>query len=454
MKRLLQGYLAWATRRTIEREQPFIIAITGTVGKSTTKQALAAMAMEGEYADRTRAPKKNFNNELGIPLTVFDLPAPGRSPFAWLRTLWVATGYGLGLRNTGVRTFILEMGADKPGDLAYLTAMAKPDISVITAVSPEDASWAPVHAANYPTVEALAHEKATLVRTVRPEGTVVLNQDDILVAQMAEQAAAHVLSFGMSEGADVRIISTEVISEDHGTWKRPIGLEVKLSLLHRVETIFLPGVFGRSAAYAWAAAFTVGIALDMPVAEMIRSVRHFVPMPGRARLIDGVKGTMIFDDSYNASPVAVLMSLRDMAAAERLPSQRLVACLGEMRELGEQAEVLHRRVAQEIALLKYDLFVVSGVWANAMAEEAKKQGLPEERIIIVDDAPEAGIFIQDWMRTGDFILAKASEGPGPSSPYFGKVKGVRMERVTKELMADPLRANQLLCRQEGGWVEE
>lgn len=447
-----QAYLGSCVRATLQRERPFIVAVTGSVGKSSTKQALAALFQQGEYASRTRVTPKNFNNELGLPLTVFQQPAPGRHPGKWLALLGEASLYAAGIKRTGIRTFVLEMGADKPGDLAYLTSLAQPDISVVTAVSPEDPHWASVHAANYPSVEALAEEKATLVRAVRPNGTVILNADDAAVLAMRSLTKASVLTFGKSETADVRILSVRPRMEEEKHGDRPLGIEIKLACLQHQTTVFLPGVFGTSAAYAIAAAFAVGLAMDISTEEMTRSATSYVGLPGRARIIQGVKYTTLLDDSYNAAPTSVLAAIRDMAAIPLQEHQRRIVCVGEMRELGEQAESLHRRVAEEVVRLGIDLFVPCGIFADAMAETAEKAGMDADRIHPFSDAPEAALFIQDWIRPGDLVLAKGSEGPLPGSEKWKTVTGVRMERVIKELMADPAHAEDLLCRQTPAWL--
>jgi UDP-N-acetylmuramoyl-tripeptide--D-alanyl-D-alanine ligase len=222
--------------------------------------------------------------------------------------------------------------------------------------------------------------------------------------------------------------------------------------LQHQTTVFLPGVFGTSVAYAIAAAFAVGLAMDISTEEMTRSATSYVGLPGRARIIQGVKYTTLLDDSYNAAPTSVLTAIRDMAAIPLQEHQRRIVCVGEMRELGEQAESLHRRVAEEVVRLGIDLFVPCGIFADAMAETAEKAGMDADRIHPFSDAPEAALFIQDWIRPGDLVLAKGSEGPLPGSEKWKTVTGVRMERVIKELMADPAHAEDLLCRQTPAWL--
>lgn len=444
IQHMLESYLGKAAKAAIKREGMFVVAVTGSIGKSTAKQAIGAVLRSDLPDHGVRVTSKNYNNELGVPLTVFGRPAPGRNPVSWFTLLGVATMARLGLWRSGIRVLVLEMGADKPGDIGYLTSLAAPDVAVVTAISSEDSGATPVHAANYPTIEALVEEKSQLVRNMRTGGTAVLNADDARVFAMRHLTHEHVLTFGEADGADVRISKVQVRMDDAAEGKKPVGLDISLECYQRTCELFIPGVYGRSIAYAVAAAVAVGQAMDVPEEQVAGMAMAFAPMPGRTRIIEGIKKTTLFDDSYNASPSSTLSSLRDLAALPLAPGQRRAACIGEMRELGDTAEAMHRMVGAEAARLGLDLLVVCGIFAHAMAEGALANGMNPEAVKVIEDTPEAGLFLQDWIKPGDVVLAKASEGTQ-------KTKGVRMERVIKELMADPMRADQLLVRQGAVW---
>lgn len=439
-----ERFLGHAARSVIRRERLFIVAITGAIGKSTTKQAIAAALRSDLPEHHTRATAKNYNNELGLPLTVFGKPAPGRSPLAWIKLLGVATLARFGLWRSKLRTLVLEMGADKQGDLAYLTSIAQPDVAVVTAITPDDPTGVPVHAANYSSIDQLVEEKSQLVRALRSGGTAVLNADDKRVFSMRHLTYEHVLTFGEADGSDVRIAKSNVRMEDDQHGRIPVGLEISLECYQRTYELFIPGVYGKSIAYAVAAAVAVGQAMDISEEQVAALGLAFSPMPGRTRIIPGIKRTTLLDDSYNASPSSTLSSLRDLAALQLVAGQRRAACIGEMRELGEKAEAAHRMIGAEAARLGLDLLVACGIFAHAMAEGALANGMKPESVKVIEDTPEAGLYIQDWIKPGDIVLAKASEGTI-------KTKGVRMERVIRELMADPMHADQLLVRQGAVW---
>lgn len=442
---LLQSWLVTCAKRTLERERPFIITVSGTVGKSSTKQAIAAVLRADQLPTQIRVSAKNYNNELGVPLTVFGLLAPGRSVFAWVRLLTRATLGYLGIMRTKIQTFVLELGVDRPHDMELLAACVTPDLVVISALTPDDPRLAPSHTSNFPSIEALVDEESKIVSALRPHGTLVVNADDPRAFALRHATQAHTLSFGEMEAADVHLVRTHVRCEEGKYGKMPVGLEVTLQVFQQPRTIFLPGVFGRSIAYAVCAGVAVATALDISLDEVCESfAEHFRPLPGRTRIIPGIKYTTLFDDTYNASPVAMISAIRDLANLTLNPGQRRMACVGEMRELGHDSELLHREVGAEAARRGIDLLVACGTLSHAIKEGALANGMPAERIHTFDDAPEAGRFLQKTIQPGDVVLAKASEGR--SNP-----RGARMERVIKELMAEPQRAGELLARQDPSW---
>lgn len=441
---MLEGWLGQQAKRVLLRERPFVITVSGAVGKTTTKRAIGAMLECHDHSAPFRVSPKSYNNELGVPLTVFGHDAPSRSVGAWFRLLKDGFLYGSGLKRLGVKTFVFEIGADKPGDLDYLLNLLTPDLAVVSAVMPDNEGLTPVHTSNFPSAEALVDEETKPVMRTRTEGMVVLNADDRRVFAMRHATAAPLLTFGESDAADIRILEHKVITKatDHG--EVPTGIQLRYKVLQREETFYIPNVFGRSVAYAVGAALAVAVALDFTPEEYRAFANHFEPYPGRTRIIPGIKATTLYDDTYNASPSAVLAGLRDLAETPVRPGQRKIACIGEMRELGESAERMHRFIGAEAAKLKIDLLVPCGRMARVLAEGALANGMTDEQVKQFDDVPEAGQWLQRFIKPGDIIFAKASEGRLDSV-------GARMDRLVKELMAEPNRAAELLVRQDKAW---
>lgn len=444
LRTVLERWLGRQAKYVLLRERPFVITVSGAVGKTTTKRAIGAMLACHDHSAPFRVSPKSYNNELGVPLTVFGHDAPSRSIGAWFRLLKDGFVYGSGLKRLGVKTFVFEIGADKPGDLDYLLNLLTPDLAVVSAVMPDNEGLTPVHTSNFPSAEALVDEETKPVMRTRTEGTVILNADDRRVFAMRHATAAPSLTFGESDGADIRILEHKVItkSTDHG--EVPTGIQLRYKVLQREETFYIPNVFGRSVAYAVGAALAVAVALDFTPEEYRAFGNHFEPYPGRTRIIPGIKATTLYDDTYNASPSAVLAGLRDLAETPVRAGQRKIACIGEMRELGESAERMHRFIGAEAAKLKIDLLVPCGRMARVLAEGALANGMTDEQVKVFEDVPEAGQWLQRFIKPGDIIFAKASEGRLDSV-------GARMDRLVKELMAEPNRAPELLVRQDKAW---
>lgn len=442
----LERWLGQQSKKVLQRERPFVITVSGAVGKTTTKRAIGAMLACHENTAPFRVSPKSYNNELGVPLTVFGHDAPGRSFKAWFDLLWDGFVYGNGLKRLGVKTFVFEIGADKPGDLDYLLGLLTPDIAVVSAVVPDNEGLTPVHTANYPSAEALIEEESQPVVRTRPEGTVILNADDKRVFAMRHATRASCLTFGSSDGSDVQLLGHTVLTKatDHGDI--PTGIQLRFRVLHHEESFIVGGVFGRSVAYAVGAALATAIALDFTPDEYRNFAQYFQPYPGRTRIIPGIKGTTLYDDTYNASPSAVLAGLRDLAETRVREGQRKIACVGEMRELGPSSDQMHRYIGAEAGRLGIDHLVVCGRMTRVLAEGAYANGLPQDRVHVFEDVPEAGQWLQRFIKPGDVVFAKASQGE--SDPV-----GARMERLVKELMAEPNRAEELLVRQDKRWQQ-
>lgn len=436
IQRVVQRFLGLAARRVVRREKPRIIAVTGSVGKSSVKEAIGVALGTREAKAGVRASLKNYNNEYGVPLTILGMQTPGRNPIAWLQVLARAAWLGWGMGKIGADTLVLEMGADHKGDLAALVRIAPPQISVVTAV-------APAHAEFFGSMEDVAKEKATIVRALPKTGCAILNMDDRLVSSMRKETQATVLFTGESDGADVRIHDVRIASqEDERGHTMPRGLGIAIEVQGQMFQTELRGTIGRPQAFAAATALAVANECDVPLEMAVaRLHRDYHGIPGRTRIIPGIKYTTIIDDTYNAaSPTAVLSGLRDVAAIDFAKgTQKRIAALGDMRELGEYSDEAHRSVGHEVARLGFDLLVTCGTLARGIADAAKDAGMPASAIHVFDEVAEAGRFIQDEIASGDIVFVKGSQGS-------------RMEKIVKELMAEPLQAPFLLVRMTSDWV--
>ena len=428
MKKFLQKILAFLTRKILTKYHPRVIGITGSVGKTSTKEAVYA-ALAPYFSVRRNI--KNYNNEIGLPLTVIGAEAGGRSILRWLAviikglTVWIFPA-------KYPEILILEMGADHPGDIKYLCDLVHPQIGILTAV-------ASVHTEFFGTVERVAEEKSILIKSLPRDGVAVLNYDDPRVRVMREKSNCRTIFYGFEEMADVRAIESAVSFHAMGVPGHDLGgIHFKLSQGQNAIPVYLTGVLGRQQVYSALAAASGGLALGLNPIQISEALRAYRPPPGRMNLLSGIKSTTIIDDTYNASPVSAAAALDVFKILPKGENTKFYACLGDMLELGKDSAQMHREIGWKAAEVGIQALITCGHLAKEIAIGAIEGGIPESQVFHFGDAQSAGKFLQERIKRGDIILIKGSQG-------------ARMEKAVKEIMAEPQRAGELLVRQDGGW---
>ncbi len=434
MKQLLAFILKQQALLAIKRTRPLIIAITGSYGKTSAKDALTLAAKELFPAGSVRSAKKSFNNELGIPLTILGFDAPGRSITSWAKVL-------LGGWFSNVPpVLILEVGADHKGEIEMWASLIKPDIAVITGVSP-------VHVANYASYEELQKEKAYLGAYATQ--AVIINGDDDAVLAMRPFKAPTV-TYGVRPENDIVLEVGELLLRSDYAYE-PGELMTQFSgHVHGKdcdEFMTLKNATGHGALIAALIAHTVIRTLvKLPrfsfgtpsSADIVKAIeKTWKPTVGRMNPIPGIKNTLILDDSYNAAPTAVEHGLHVLSV---FPNQgRKIAALGRMAELGNMSDELHVRMGEWVAT-SADYFVAVGEESLLAIESAKKAGMRVDQISWFKDSKLAGRFLDGFIESGDVIYVKGSQS-------------ARMEFVVKDLFVDPARAGEFLVRQEPQWFK-
>ncbi len=342
------------------RFSPLVVGVTGSIAKTSTKEAAAA-ALAGRF--RTLRTEGNQNNEIGLPLTLLRLRAEHGAA-------------------------VLEMGMYVGGEIADLAAMARPSIGVVTAVQP-------VHLSRIGSLEAIEAAKGELLEALPREGTAVLNADDPIVRRMGERTVARVVTYGLAPGADVTAVSIESAGLD--------GMRFTAQANGARYPFTIP-TLGRLSVHNALAALAVGLAAGLSLEEMAPPLASGWAAPNRVEAVR-VGGVVLIDDTYNASPRSMVAAL-DLLAG--LPGRR-VAVLGEMLELGEASEDGHR-VVGEAAARVVDWLVVVGPGASGIADGAEAAGLDSAKILRVDDPDVAVETIAARLRDRDVVLLKASRG--------------------------------------------
>lgn len=431
MKKLLEQLLAWHAKRILAKYEPTIIGITGSVGKTSTKEAVFAV-LKGKFNVRQNI--KNYNNELGTPLTIINANAGGKNPFAWAGVFLKAWGLIL-VRQSYPEVLVLEMGADHPGDIKYLTQLAPPHIGIVTAVG----ELTPVHMEYFSGPEAVAKEKAQMVRNVRKSGVSILNIDDKPVAAMEKVAKGTVVRVGFGAKASIRATNSKVFQEfKQDVDETNIGSTFKLEYEGNSVPIFLPHVLGEHQMYAALFAAAVGVAMEMNLIDIAEALKSYDSPPGRMHLIPGIKRTLLIDDTYNASPLAAHAAVKTLAEAKA--TGRKIVVMGTMAELGVATEKEHAGLGKFVHQQKIDYLLTTGTGGRLMANAAVKAGMNEDKVYEFEGAEDAGKFLQELMKEGDLVLIKGSQSS-------------RMEKVTKEVMAEPMKAAEILVRQSADWLE-
>jgi UDP-N-acetylmuramoyl-tripeptide--D-alanyl-D-alanine ligase len=349
--------LAAAWRR---RFDPLTVGITGSLAKTSTKEAVAAV-LATRY--RTLKNEGNENNEIGLPLTVLRLSGADQA-------------------------LVLEMGMYVEGEIADLARIGRPKIGVVTSVQP-------VHLARIGSIEAIETEKGRLVEALPADGTAVLNADDPRVRGMADRTAARVIGYGFASDADVRADAIESLGAD--------GMRFELQAPAGRHTVRIPGL-GRHAVHNALAAAAVGGAAGIDLDRIAIGLAARSEAAHRGELIR-LGDVTIVDDSYNAAPASMLAALEVLAG---LPGRR-IAVLGEMLELGPESEAGHVEVGRAAARVA-DLLVVVGDEAGGIVEGAIEAGLEPDRILVADDAEAAHDVLRPRLVPGDVVLVKASRG--------------------------------------------
>lgn len=435
LKRPVIAILTALARAVLRRYRPTIIAVAGSVGKTTTREAIftvlhgSAMVWEAHGS---------LNSELGTPLAIFGIREAPAGAGGWLRA--VGRGWGLLLRRQPYpELLVLEFGEDHPGDIAWLTRLAPPTVGVVTSI-------APAHLSYFKSVDAITEEMRAFVTAVPEDGFVVLNADDPRVAALADDAVAPVAFVGFSKTAEVR--ASDVVLElarrtldvtRPGTTHR---LTAKVTVGTEHHHLVMPDFIAPHQLMSALAAFAVGRSFGVDVATLLKRLATLKPQRGRMRLLVGRNGSWLIDDTYNASPTAVHAALNVL---KKFPgAKRRIVVLGAMSELGTAALAAHDEVGAAVAeVADRAVFVAaSGMDIEAPAERyraaAEAAGLKPAAIAVVPDASAAGEWLVENVKLGDVVLVKGSQV-------------VRLERAVAQVLADPTEVPQVLCRQGAFW---
>ena len=403
-------------RAVVRRYRPHIVMVTGSVGKTSTKDAVASVLAARFFV---RKSEKSFNSEFGVPFTILGVGNPWGNPLAWIALVKSAIAL-LILPNHYPNVLVLETGADRSGDLARILRIATPDTVVVTRL-PE----IPVHVEAYASPEAVREEEFSPAYALPPAAPLIIPADDPYARGMAVRTQARVISYGAANDAAVRISNADFY-EDEG---KVTGMCADVVAGDEQGSLCVRGSVGKTQLLPAAAALAVARAFLIPLPEALSALESYEPPPGRGRLLAGKNDSIIIDDSYNASPAAVEEALATLKAFPR--ARRRIAVLGDMLELGRYSVTEHEHIGT-VANAAADIIVAVGIRARAFVHASENS-----KVLSFDNSHAASLALADIVRVGDVLLVKGSQS-------------IRTERIVEALLADPADASRLV-RQEKKW---
>jgi UDP-N-acetylmuramyl pentapeptide synthase len=421
--------LTFEAKLVLKKYKPRIIAITGSVGKTSTKDAIYSVLEKKYYI---RKSDKSFNGDIGVPLTILGLHNGWFSPLFWFKNC--VKGLLLIIFNDPYpKVLVLEIGADKPKEIEKITRWVRPNISIGTRFPK-----IPVHVEFFSSAQAVIDEDALVLKAVIKEGTVIINYDDPEMVAFQPALSQEILTYGLQEGADVLGTNVEVLLSEKSGF--PVGITFNVSYKGESVPVIFRGALGLQHVYPLLGAIAVGSKEGMGLVEIVAQLSKHTSPPGRMHLIEGQHDSLIIDDTYNASPVAMEQAIKVTGDLLPIGNGKRIFALGDMLELGSFASSEHLKIGEQAGKV-CDILVTVGIRSRGIAEGAVKVGMPESAILQFDDSKKAGQYLKEIVSKGDIVLIKGSQS-------------IRMERAVEAIMAHTEDKEKLLVRQDPMWLKK
>ncbi len=422
-KKIIYTILRWEAMLVLKRFNPRIIGVAGSVGKTSTKDAIYASLKD--FID-VRKNQKSFNSEIGVPLTILNLETGWNSPKLWIMNVFK------GLRVLFSKEYpdwlVLELGTDRPGDMKKLISWISLDYAVFTRFPN-----VPVHAEYFAKAQDVNDEDAQMMFGLKKEGVLVLNADDTQIAELALKSTFKTLWYGFNakkNGVGVSNIEMQYDSSD-----RVIGQHIKINFGSNSVPFTITGALGIQHAYPILASLVVAKDLGINVLDVLQSMDSYRVPAGRMNLVEGQEGITILDDSYNSSPIALELAI---ATLGQIQTPIKIAVLGNMAELGKYTQAEHKKIAHALKEHNINFLITFGELAEYIAEEA--QELKIKNVYPALSHMDAVQKVLEWSKGNTVVLVKGSQSS-------------RMEKVSFELLADKRVAKDVLVRQDKFWRE-
>lgn len=428
---IVLAYFRYFAQIRLKRFRPLIIGVTGSAGKTSTCDAIAAV-----LPDSVRLKQSGkANSESGIPLNILGLYPRDYSVLDWIRLILLAPLQAFS-HDDPFDIYVAEMGIDSPyppKNMDYLLSIIWPQIGVFL-------NALPVHAAAFDTtitsnlddrtqkiIDAIAAEKSKLIHQLPVSGTGIVNADDVAVMEHIKDTSANIMTFGKSENADLVITSV---------FRTISATSINYTYRSQEATLKLPYALPDHFAYSFAAALLVGISQKQSLIDgCIHIEKRFKLPPGRASLFAGIHDSIVIDSSYNASAQPMIDMISLLAS---LPAARHLALLGDMRELGDEAEEEHLRVFEAAVKVCDAVYLVGPLMKTYAFSQANRTN---KKVHWFATSREAGVFLKQELLKDDVLLIKGSQNT------------LFMEIAVEMLLKNPTDASRL-CRRGTYWDQK
>ncbi len=418
--------LQFEARIILRKYKPKIVAVTGSVGKTGTKDMVFCVLRQHFH---TRKSLKSYNSDLGVPLTIIGATTGWNNPLIWIKNI-IKGAWLIIFPSTYPKWLVLEMGISHLGDMKRLARWVRPDISIITKFNK-----IPPHVEFFSSPEEVFNEKWELVRHTKKDGVVIYNGDDENIISFIKKTEDHeTLSYGFSEDVSVRASNIHVQYKEDGECRFPVSVTCKIDFDGKFVPVTIMETIGEGYIYSVLVAISCGSKAGINAVDMGSALSSFIRPPGRLRLLHGKNNSLIIDDSYNASPDAVALALSALRDLET--NGRKIAVIGDMLELGDMTTQAHQEIG-EILSKDFSHVYLVGKRAAYIIDKTKG-GLRQAQIHYYDTADEAGDILSKKIKPCDIILVKGSQG-------------IRLEKVVKKILSEEEDAERVLVRQERQW---
>ncbi len=417
MKKILELQLKLLAKLVLRKYKPKLISITGSVGKTSTKEA-SYFILKNHF--RVRRSYNNYNNEIGLPLTILGQKSAKNSIIKWLIIFLKSIHLLLKHDKNYPEILILEMGVDRPGDMQYLCDIAKPDIAIVTAIGT-------AHLEFFKSQANIIREKQVLVENVKAGGLVILNHDQKEVLEMAKKSPAKSLSFGFSKKADLGAVDYFLDIKK--------GASLKLNFEGALVPANFQNIISKGGVYACLAALLLATHFDINLIKGIKDLKNFSLPAGRMKPFIGLNNSLIIDDSYNASPESIILAIKTIKS---LKNKILV--LGDILEIGEEIAQASIEIAKEINKLNFSRVITKGETAININRELLALGFSQKKLHHFSSPSQIISYLKPKLSEDSVILVKGSQG-------------ARMEIVVKGLLKNPELDQKNLVRQEEDWLK-